>query len=93
MQTKFVRNLAFALIFIGASGCSNHVALESAQATADAALAEAKAANAKASSAHSLASEAAYEAKQAQNSASGALECCNDNAGRLDRMFEKAMLK
>ncbi len=46
-----------------------------------------------AQSAHSLASEAAYAADQAQRDAQAALQCCNENASKLDRMFEKAMTK
>lgn len=94
MQMKLARNLIFAIILVGAGGCNHSIEqLEAAQATANAALAEAKDATAKANSAHGIASEAAYEAAQAEKRASSALECCNDNAGRLDRMFEKAMMK
>jgi hypothetical protein len=46
-----------------------------------------------AQTAHSLASEAAYAADQAQRDAQAALQCCNENASKLDRMFEKAMTK
>ena len=46
-----------------------------------------------ANNAHSVASEAAYAASQAQADATAALNCCNDNAARMDRMFEKAMMK
>ncbi|MFB3091307.1 MAG: alanine-zipper protein, partial [Gammaproteobacteria bacterium] len=61
--------------------------------TANAALAEAQAASGAANNAFTIASEASYAASQAQADATAALECCNDNAARLDRMFEKAMVK
>lgn len=93
MHNKLLRNLTFVFILVCASGCSYMEQIETAQATADNALAEAKTALAKANNAHSLASEASYEATQGKKSAAAALECCNDNAGKLDRMFEKAMMK
>jgi len=68
-------------------------AVEKAQSTANAALAEAQAASSAANNAFTIASEASYAASQAQADATAALECCNDNAARLDRMFEKAMVK
>jgi hypothetical protein len=46
-----------------------------------------------AQNAHTVGSEAAYAADQATRSAEAALACCNENASRLDRMFEKAMMK
>ncbi len=46
-----------------------------------------------AQTAHQIASEAAYAADQAQRDAHAALQCCNENASKLDRMFEKAMMK
>lgn len=94
MKIKLIRN--FALVFLAlafASGCANVEEMSSIRATAEKALAEAKSAYARANSAHHIASEAAYEAKQASGGVASALECCNDNAQRLDRMFEKAMAK
>ena len=93
MQIKFTKiiALAFTLGFVG--GCADMTQLDAVAATANAALAEAQAASAQANSAMNVGSEAAYAASQAQADATAALECCNDNTARLDRMFEKAMSK
>jgi len=56
-------------------------------------MAAAQQAQGQAQNAHTVASEAAYAASQAQADATAALNCCNDNAARMDRMFEKAMMK
>ena len=60
---------------------------------AEAALAKAQDAYNLATNAHEMASEASYAAGQAQNTADAAMECCNQNSQKLDRMFEKAMMK
>lgn len=86
-----ILTLAFILLWIG--GCTSMEQIASVQATADAALAEAKSALSRANAAHKVASEASYASEQAEQSAAGALECCNDNSSRLDRLFEKAMMK
>jgi murein lipoprotein len=83
--------LAFALIL--ASGCVTTEQLNAVQASADKAQAAAEHAGGQANNAMNVASEAAYAASQAQADATAALECCNDNSARLDRMFEKAMMK
>ena len=93
MQIKLTKIFALALILGFAGGCADMVAVEKAQSTANAALAEAQAASSAANNAFTIASEASYAASQAQADATAALECCNDNAARLDRMFEKAMVK
>ena len=46
-----------------------------------------------ATEARQMASDASYAASQAQSTADAALECCNQNSQKLDRMFEKAMMK
>ena len=93
MQNKLTKIFALALVLGFAGGCADMAAVEKAQATANAALAEAQSASGAANNALGVASEAAYAASQAQADATAALECCNDNAARLDRMFEKAMMK
>ena len=93
MLIKLTKIFALALVLGFAGGCADMTAVENAQSTADAALAEAKHASAQANNAMNVASEAAYAASQAQADATAALECCNDNSARLDRMFEKAMMK
>ncbi len=91
MNNKLTKIFVFALVLGFAGGCADMAAVQKAQATADAALAEAQLASSQANNALNVASEAAYAASQADPTA--ALECCNDNSARLDRMFEKAMMK
>lgn len=84
--------LAFSITLLG--GCAADMSqVEAAQAAADAAMARANDAYSLAQTAHTVASEAAYASEQAQKSAEAALACCNDNSSKLDRMFEKAMMK
>lgn len=94
MKTKLVKisALAVALGLIGGCGVTQEQ-LDEVRSTAETALAEAKAAQTRANNAHTVASEAAYAASEAQKSVQTALECCNENSARLDRMFEKAMMK
>ncbi len=83
--------LAFAIGLTG--GCADVAQMNALKATADAALAEARSASATANNALTVAGEANVTALNAQKTATAALECCNDNTARLDRMFEKAMMK
>lgn len=94
MKTKLVKisALALALGLVGGCGVTQEQ-LDEVRATADTALSEARAAQVRANNAHTVASEAAYAASEAQGSLQTALECCNENSARLDRMFEKAMMK
>jgi len=93
MQNKLTRIFALALVLGFAGGCADPKRLDAIEATANKALAEAQSASGAANNALGVASEAAYAASQAQADATAALECCNDNSARLDRMFEKAMMK
>ncbi|RKZ49074.1 MAG: hypothetical protein DRQ48_03615 [Gammaproteobacteria bacterium] len=93
MQAKLTKIVALAFVLTLAGGCATTDQLKAVQASADAAMAAAKAASGQASNALTVASEAALAASQAQADATAALECCNDNAQRMDRMFEKAMMK
>ena len=93
MNNKLTKIFALALVLGFTGGCATTEQLNAIQASADAAMAEAQAASGQANNAFNVASEAAYAASQAQADATAALECCNDNAARLDRMFEKAMMK
>lgn len=94
MNTKFVKVsvLAMALGLVGGCGVTQEQ-LDEVRSVADAAMAEAKAASSRANNAHTVASEAAFAASEAQKSAQTALDCCSENSARLDRMFEKAMMK
>ncbi len=90
MQSKLIKISILALSIGLAGGCATQQA--SAPPESDA-MAKANSAYALAQNAHTIASEAAYAADQAQKTAEASLECCNDNSSRLDRMFEKAMMK
>ena len=90
MQTKFIKLSALVLSMGLVGGCADMTQVEAAKA---AAMARANDAYNLAQTAHTVASEAAYAADQAQKDAQAALACCNDNSSRLDRMFEKAMMK
>lgn len=83
--------LALSMGLVG--GCADMTQVEAAQAAADAAMARANDAYNLAQNAHTVASEASYAAEQATKTGQAALACCNENSSRLDRMFEKAMMK
>lgn len=93
MQRTLTKIFALVLILGFAGGCADPKRLDAIEATANKALADANSAAGAANNALGVASEAAYAASQAQADATAALECCNDNAARMDRMFEKAMVK
>ncbi len=92
---NIARVSALALAAALATGCATvtQEQLDAVQATANSALSEARSASAQASNANKVASEAAYAAQQAQKTADAALACCNDNADKIESMFEKAMMK
>lgn len=92
-MSKIIKVSAIALLLSLLGGCASTKQLEAIQATADSALSKANAAHALATKANSTASEAANAASEAQKTADAALECCNANTQKLDRMFEKAMMK
>ena len=93
MQTKLLKISVLALALAMMGGCADMSKIDAAKAAADAAMAKANDAYNLAQNAHTVASEAAYSAEQAQASVQTALESCNDNKARLDKMFEKAMMK
>ena len=90
MQSKIIKisilTLALGLLGGGAAPPVDSSAI-------DAAMSKANDAYNLATNAREIASEAAYAAQQAQSTADAALECCNQNSQKLDRMFEKAMMK
>ena len=90
MQSKIIKISILALSLGMLGGCAAPAVDNGA---ADAALAKAQDAYNLATNAHEMASEASYAAGQAQNTADAAMECCNQNSQKLDRMFEKAMMK
>jgi hypothetical protein len=90
---KFIKISVLALSMGLVGGCADMTQVEAAKAAADAAMARANDAYNLAQNAHTVGSEAAYAADQATRSSQAALACCNENSSRLDRMFEKAMMK
>ncbi len=93
MQSKIIKVAVLALSLGMLGGCADMKQIEEAKAAAAAAMSKATDAYNLAQTGHTIASEAAYAAQQAQVTADSALECCNANSSRLDRMFEKAMMK
>ena len=93
MQNKMIKVTVLALSLGMLGGCADMAQVEEAKAAAASAMARANEAYNLAQNASNVASEAAYAASEAQSSAEAALECCNNNSSKLDRMFEKAMMK
>jgi murein lipoprotein len=93
MLIKITKIFALALAIGLTGGCADMTQMNALKATADAALAEAQSASAVARNALTVAGDANVTALSAQKTATAALECCTDNTARLDRMFEKAMMK
>jgi hypothetical protein len=90
---KFIKISVLALSMGLVGGCADMTQVEAAKAAADAAMARANDAYNLAQNAHTVASEASYASEQATKNATAALECCNANSSRMDKMFEKAMMK
>ena len=93
MQTKLIKISILALSMGLVGGCVDTTQIDAVKATADAAMAKANDAYNLAQNAHTVASEAAFAADKASKDAQAALQCCNENSRRLDKMFEKAMQK
>ena len=93
MQSKLIKISVLALSLGMVGGCADMSQMDAIKAQTSAAMAKATDAYNLAQNAHTVASEAAYEATQATKTSQAALECCNANTSRLDRMFEKAMMK
>lgn len=87
------RVTAFVMLVGLVAGCATTGQLEEVRATANNALSEARAAGAKADEAANAANSAMGAVEGAQRAADNAQACCNDNADKLDRMFERAMRK
>ncbi len=96
MHTNYAKPLVVLFTVIGLSGCGHHNSMmmhEENRNLAMQALEAAKAAERSAQTARTIASEASYNAQQAQETANSALQCCNNNSMKIDRMFEKTMMK
>lgn len=93
MQSKIIKVTVLAISLGMLGGCADMTQIEEAKSAAAAAMAKANDAYNLATIANEVGSEANYAATQAQATADAALACCNDNSSKLDRMFEKAMMK
>lgn len=94
MQSNILKASILAVSISLLGGCAADTSkIDAAMEAAEGAMAKALDAYTLATQANTTASEAAYAAQKAQESADAALACCNTNASKMDRMFEKAMVK
>lgn len=95
MQTKLVKVTLLATSIILLGGCSTitQEQLAEVRSIATSAAADANQAMGQANNALQVANEANITAIEAQKTSELALECCNQNSQKLDRMFQKAMMK
>ncbi|MCG8325851.1 MAG: Lpp/OprI family alanine-zipper lipoprotein [Thiotrichales bacterium] len=95
MQTKLVKASLLAISVALLGGCSTITVeqLNEVRSIATSAAADANQAMGIANNALNASNEANLTALEAQRTAELALECCNDNSSKLDRMFQKAMMK
>jgi hypothetical protein len=76
-----------------AGGCATTEQIAEIRSMAERAQSAADAAGQRADSALSTANEALETARRAESTAQSAMDCCNQNSSRLDKMFEKVMQK
>lgn len=97
MQNKIIKVGVLALSLAMLGGCGNmkqmQADINAANAAASAAMSKANEAYGLATKSQSSASDAAAAAAKAQATADEALACCKANSDKIDRMFEKAMMK
>ncbi len=97
MQSKIIKVSVLALSLAMVGGCADMKKMssdiEAANAAAASAMSKASEAYSLASKSQSTASDAALAAAKAQATADEALACCKANSDKIDRMFEKAMMK
>lgn len=94
MKRTLMQVSVLALVLGLLGGCAvTPQQLDEVKAMAQKANDTADAASSQASSALSTANEALDTARKAQSAAENALDCCNANSSKIDRMFEKAMRK
>ena len=100
MKKTLVKVTFFAAVLMVLGGCATveqlnevRAVAESAQSAANSAASAADSAAGAANSAAAAANQAMGAASAAQSAADAAMACCNENASKLDRMFEKAMQK
>lgn len=95
MQTRLIKVAIIAASLAITSGCATITPeqLAEVKAMAMSAAGDANQAIGTANNALSVANDANSAAQSAQSTAELALECCNANSTKLDRMFQKAMMK
>lgn len=95
MQTKLIKTTLLATSIALLGGCSTITVeqLNEVRAMASSAASDANQAMGQANNALAVANEANITAIEAQKTSELALECCNANSAKLDRMFQKAMMK
>lgn len=92
-EANMKKTLVIAMVLGLLGGCATTEQIAQIQATADRALATANSASSSADNALSTANRALDAARNAQSAAESAQACCNDNATKIDRAFERAMQK
>lgn len=93
MQSNILKVTLLAVSMGLIGGCADTAKMAEVESMASAAMEKANDAYSLAQTANTTASEAAYAASEANDKATAALECCNANSQKLDRMFQKAMMK
>lgn len=97
MKSRIIKIGVVALSLAMLGGCADMKKMssdiEAANAAAASAMTKANEAYSLASKNQSTASGAASAAAKAQATADEALACCKANSDKIDRMFEKAMMK
>lgn len=93
MKKTLIRAAVLALAVGVLGGCATTDQINEIKSMAESAKAAADSAGQRADNALSVANQALDAAHKAQDTAQSALECCNQNSTKLDRMFEKAMQK
>jgi hypothetical protein len=94
MKRTLMQVSVLALVLGLLGGCAaTPQQIDEVKAMAQKAMDTANDANGTANNALSTANEALDTARKAQSAAENALDCCNANSSKIDRMFEKAMRK
>jgi len=93
MQCKIIKVSVLALLIGMLGGCADMTQIDAAKAAAAAAIDRANEAYKLAADTHGVALDNTYAISKAQKTADEALKCCHDNTQKMDRMFEKAMMK
>jgi len=93
MRTTLMRASILALALGVAGGCATTEQIAEIKSMAERAQSSADAAGQRADSALATANEALATAKRAESTAQSALDCCNQNTSRLDKMYEQIMKK